>query len=146
MLLSLRDLYIRELERLQDELKAYEHEDLLWKVEGSISNSAGNLALHLVGNLNHFIGHILGGTSYQRDRPTEFSSIGVPRAEILQAIEETKTMLSEVVPQIDADTLKEEFPQKIGENVWTKEYMLLHLASHLSYHLGQINYHRRLLS
>ncbi len=130
---------------LKTELLAYQSEENLWKKSGDISNSAGNLALHLLGNLNHFIGAIIGDTGYIRNREAEFSTKHVQREELLSQVEETMIMVEETLRKLDEQMLDEVFPVKIFQQNDTYEYILTHLATHLSYHLGQINYHRRLL-
>jgi hypothetical protein len=138
---SLVGLYERDLSKLKQEIEMYESEADLWKIQGKIANSAGNLALHLVGSLNHFIGNHLGGTGYARNRPLEFSYKNMPKSELLVKIEGTRQMLNEVLPTISGEVLAQK--QTDGEN--SNEYFLIHLYGHLNYHLGQINYHRRLV-
>jgi uncharacterized damage-inducible protein DinB len=136
----------RDLLKLKEELNQYHNEGDMWLVKGHISNSAGNLSLHLLGNLNHFIGATIGNTGYVRQRELEFSTKNTSRAEILAGIDNVigvvKTTLAGLT---DADYAKE-FPLKKQDRTLTTEQMLFHLLTHLSYHLGQINYHRRLCS
>lgn len=142
---SITNLLSRDLKTLIKELEAYENEADLWKIEQSINNSAGSLALHLVGNLNHFIGHILGGTSYKRDRAFEFSGSVVSRKEIIEKIEQTIEMINSIIPKFSTDRLNQPYEFNfLGEH--KTSFYLLHFTTHLSYHLGQINYHRRLLT
>lgn len=138
-------LFNRDLSKLISELELYNAEKNMWLCEKAISNSAGNLALHLVGNLNHFIGSLLGNTGYIRQRDLEFSQKNVPRAEIITLIEDTKTVVTESLRKLTAEDLNSEFRRNPFEDYMTTEYFLLHLLTHLSYHLGQINYHRRLI-
>ncbi|WP_411768464.1 DinB family protein [Winogradskyella sp. A3E31] len=142
---TLTKLFLRELDALKTELSAYSDEKLLWNVEKNISNSAGNLGLHLVGNLNHFIGSRLGNTGYIRQRDLEFSDKDVPLNDMLKRIDDTKSMISSVLSQLTEDDLAGETRLHESLPIITIEFMLSHLLSHLSYHLGQINYHRRLL-
>lgn len=142
---SLKSLYSRDLNTLKKEIEAYQNEENLWKIEKSILNSAGNLCLHLVGNLNHFIGAQLGNTGYVRHRDLEFSLKDVPRAELIEKIESTIVMIDTVLSQLPEDDLKKEYPLVVFETKMTTDYFLIHLVAHLDYHLGQINYHRRLL-
>ncbi|WP_250252481.1 DUF1572 family protein [Chryseobacterium sp. Marseille-Q3244] len=142
---SLRSLYNRDLNKLKTEIEAYQKEENLWKVDKNISNSAGNLCLHLIGNLNHFIGTYLGNTGYVRNRELEFSLKDVPRAELIDKIEATATMIDFVVSQLPESEMEKEYPLVVFEDKMTTGYFLIHLLSHLDYHLGQINYHRRLL-
>jgi len=142
---SLRSLYNRDLNKLKTEIEAYQNEENLWKIDKNIANSAGNLVLHLVGNLNHFIGTHLGNTGYVRQRDLEFSLKDVPRAELIEKIEATITMIESTLSKLSEEDLKKEYPLVVFENKMTTDYFLIHLIAHLDYHLGQINYHRRFL-
>ncbi|WP_185144679.1 DinB family protein [Chryseobacterium phosphatilyticum] len=142
---SLRSLFNRDLNKLKTEIEAYQKEENLWKIDKSIANSAGNLSLHLVGNINHFIGAQLGNTGYVRNRDLEFSLKDIPRTELIEKIEATVAMIDSVLPQLSEENLKKEYPLVVFENKMTTDYFLIHLVAHLDYHLGQINYHRRLL-
>ncbi|WP_185144312.1 DinB family protein [Chryseobacterium sp. KLBC 52] len=142
---SLRSLFNRDLNKLKTEIEAYQSEENLWKIDKNISNSAGNLTLHLVGNINHFIGAQLGNTGYVRHRELEFSSKDVPRAELIEKVEATIAMIDSVLLKLSEEDLKKEYPLVVFESKMTTDYFLIHLVAHLDYHLGQINYHRRLL-
>jgi hypothetical protein len=142
---ALTELFERDLQKLKAEINLYKDEDNLWLIKEGISNSAGNLSLHLLGNLNHFIGATLGNTGYVRHREDEFSLKNIPRQDIVMNIENCILIVKGTLLKLTDDDLEKEFPlEKHGTIVSTKE-MLLHLFGHLSYHLGQINYHRRLL-
>lgn len=143
--LVLTALITRDLQKLKSELELYQQEASIWKVEKNIANSAGNLCLHLVGNLNAFVGSILGKTGYVRDRDAEFALKNIPRKELIQKIEATIEMVQNVLPTVRADALAAEYPVLVLKEKTTTEYFLIHLAVHLGYHLGQVNYHRRLI-
>ncbi|MBP8239382.1 MAG: DUF1572 family protein [Saprospiraceae bacterium] len=146
MLLStLQEIFFRDINRLKSEIELYQNEADIWRIEKHISNSAGNLCLHLIGNLNAFIGAALGNTNYVRNRALEFSEKGVPRTELLNKIDETILVVNQSLQQLSEDDLKKDFPVLVFEEKTTTEFFLVHLATHLTYHLGQINYHRRLL-
>lgn len=145
MLDALRQVFVRELEKLHNEIAAYQNEEMLWVVEKNISNSAGNLCLHLVGNLNAFIGAALGNTGYVRQRELEFSRKNVPRAEMLASVQATSAMVDSVLAALPEETLAATYPIELFGKPMTTGFFMLHLVSHLNYHLGQINYHRRLL-
>jgi len=146
MLLStLQEIFFRDINRLKSEMELYQNEADIWRIEKHISNSAGNLCLHLIGNLNAFIGAALGKTNYVRNRALEFSEKGVPRTELLNKIDETILVVNHSLQQLSEDDLKKDFPILVFEEKTTTEFFLVHLATHLTYHLGQINYHRRLL-
>jgi len=141
----LKKLYLRDLANLRTEIELYQNEQKLWHTEGEITNSAGNLCLHLVGNLNTYIGGVLGNTGYVRNRPLEFSARNVPRNELLKSIDNTIDMVATTLDQLSDEILAQEYPQIVAEGKVSTGYFLSHLSSHLMYHLGQINYHRRLL-
>ncbi len=141
---ALNFLFQRDLDRVIEELKLYTTEENIWKIAGDVKNSAGNLALHLAGNLQQYIGADLGKTGYVRDREFEFAGKNVKRDELIAQFQKTKQVLNDVLPTISEDVLKGPFPGKIPIEA-TTEGFLLHLYNHFGYHHGQINYHRRLL-
>lgn len=141
----LNSIIKRELLKLKIELESYKDESNLWRIEMNIANSGGNLCLHLIGNLNTYIGAILGQTGYVRDRDTEFSLKNISRKELLQKIEETILVVDQVLPTLTPEQLEREYPIIVLKEPTSTEFFLLHLATHLTYHLGQINYHRRLI-
>lgn len=142
---SLVKLYKRDLKALIVEVEAYKDEKNLWLVTDEVTNSAGNLCLHLVGNLNAFICATLGNTGYIRQRDLEFSLKDVPSTTLIKQIEDTIIAVENTLRQLTESDLQKEYKRRVFEDTMTTEYFLMHLAVHLSYHLGQINYHRRLL-
>ena len=142
---TLITLFTRDLQQLRKEIELYHDEDNIWKIEGEISNSAGNLCLHLIGNMNFHIGKQIGKTDYVRNRELEFSLKHIPKAELLQKIDETIIVVSSSLGKLTQEELDSEYPVKVFDTMTSTEYLLVHLTTHLSYHLGQINYHRRLL-
>lgn len=137
------EFFDRDLNKLHEEINLYDDEEKLWKISGSIKISGGNLALHLIGNLNHFIGAILGGTGYVRNRDAEFSLKDIPRNKLLNEIEETRKMINFVLSDLKEDDLNKNFPVEFLNKTVTTGWLLFHLTTHFNYHLGQINYHRR---
>ncbi|WP_431137504.1 DinB family protein [Psychroserpens mesophilus] len=142
---TLIKLFTRDLNTLKTEIESYKTEKTLWLVPEGISNSAGNLCLHLVGNLNHFIGSALGNSGYVRQRDLEFSLKDVPKAELIQQVEDTMNVVLSVLQHLTESDLEKEYTHRVFKEPMTTEYFLMHLSTHLVYHLGQINYHRRLL-
>ena len=142
---SLRKLYKRDLNKLKAEIGLYQKEENLWVTDKAIANSAGNLCLHLVGNLNTFIGAVLGNSGYVRNREAEFSLKNIPQQELIKQVGETIAVVDSALERLDPSKLEEVYPMKVFEDDMTTGYFLVHLAMHLDYHLGQINYHRRLL-
>lgn len=139
------ELFRRDLNKLKTEIELYKDEKNLWLVHKDITNSAGNLCLHLVGNLNAFIGTELGETGYVRKRDLEFSLKDIPRAELLKKVDDTIIMVENVLKKLATKDLAKNFPIDVFKEKMTTEFFLVHLSTHLAYHLGQINYHRRLL-
>ncbi|RYY56726.1 MAG: DUF1572 domain-containing protein [Chitinophagaceae bacterium] len=142
---TISEIIQRDLDRLKKEIMSYRDEANIWRTDKGIANSAGNLCLHLVGNLNTYIGDVLGGTGYVRERDLEFSRKNVPRTELAGMIEVTIAVVAVSLKDFSAAQMDAEFPTQVFDRKTTTEYMLIHLASHLGYHLGQVNYHRRLL-
>ena len=140
----LANLFERELLKLRDEIKNFKNEDNIWRKTDGISNSAGTLVLHLLGNLNFTIGTQLGNTGYVRNREQEFSLTGVPREQLLADIESTIEVAKTVLAPLDQDALDKDYSlEMVGKNstVW----YLTFFYGHFTYHLGQINYLRRVL-
>ena len=138
-------MFKRDLNKLKEEIKLYSNESNLWLIDKDVLNSAGNLCLHLVGNLNHFIGAEIGKTNYIRQRDLEFSLKNVPRAELIQQVDDVMLVIEKVLHTLTEEDLQKEYSRRVFEDTMTVEYFLVHLSMHLGYHLGQINYHRRLL-
>jgi uncharacterized damage-inducible protein DinB len=141
----LSKLFTRELLKLKAELEAYKDESNIWKIEKNIANSAGNLCLHLVGNLNTYIGAVIGNTGYVRDRDAEFALKNIPRKELIEKIEGTIQMINKILPTVTDKQLYEQYPMIVLKESTSTEFFLVHLATHFTYHLGQVNYHRRLI-
>jgi hypothetical protein len=143
MLKSLQVVFARDIETLRTEVALYPSDALLWQVVPGCPNPGGNLVLHLVGNLRHFIGAQLGSSGYVRNRPAEFSTTGLTRAELHTSISLAATEVAHTLETLDPARLQESFslPQHSGSV--TIERWLLHLATHLAFHIGQLDYHRR---
>ena len=141
---TLKSLYKRDLEKLRQEIELYRNENDMWKVGGDVTNSAGNLCLHIIGNLNGFIGAQIGKSGYVRERDLEFSTKGTSREELLAKIDETLKVVADAFGKITDDQLNEDYPLVVFAEKMTTGWFLIHLATHLNYHLGQINYHRRI--
>ncbi len=145
MIQSLKSLYNRDLNKLKVEIESYVNEQSIWKTDQNISNSAGNLCLHLAGNLNTYIGSELGKTGYVRNRELEFSLKDIPKTELIKKVESTIKMIDSTLDGLSQEDLGKDYPTEALGYKMTTGYFLIHLLSHLNYHLGQINYHRRLL-
>lgn len=144
------EIFERELNKLIEEIKLYPNDASIWKLSAGIKNPGGNLCLHICGNLQHFIGNVLGNTGYIRNRDREFSATNIPASELIEEIQKTtKVVVSTLQTTVEID-LEEEytaFPAHLlGKEKLTKGFFLMHLISHMDYHIGQINYHRRLIT
>jgi uncharacterized damage-inducible protein DinB len=142
---SLQQLFTRDLNKLKEEIALYKDESNLWRTDKNISNSAGNLCLHLAGNLKTFIGAVIGETGYVRNRPEEFAAKNIPKEVLIKSIDEVISVVEESLQKLPEESLEKEYPVQVFDKPLTYEQFLLHLSGHLMYHLGQINYHRRLL-
>ena len=138
------NLFERDLGKLEEEIAAYETAAGLWRLPAGIKNPAGNLCLHLCGNLQHFVGAVLGQTGYVRNRELEFSAKNVPAEELLVLIGTTRRVIVSVIAGLTEEDLEKTYPEKVLSGNMSTGHFLVHLSTHLSYHLGQINYHRRL--
>jgi uncharacterized damage-inducible protein DinB len=136
----------RDLRALAREVEAYPEDAALWQLPEGVTNSAGTLVLHLTGNIQHFVGARIAGTGFVRDRHAEFSARGVPRTALLVQIEAARSAVRSAAEQLTEEALELDFPEVVGGmRVSTGEY-LIHLVSHFDYHLGQVDYHRRLVT
>ena len=145
MKVIINKLIQRDLEKLKIEITSYKDEKIMWEVSGEIKNSAGNLCLHVCGNLQHFVGAVLGNSGYVRKRDEEFSRKNVPVAELLKEIDATLLIIENTLKNLYEEKLDETYPINVFGYEMTTGFFLTHLTTHLSYHLGQINYHRRFL-
>jgi hypothetical protein len=142
---SFAKLYEQGLTKLRTEIASYPSEAELWKTGGNIPNSAGNLALHLIGNVNHFFGATLGGTGYVRDRDLEFSSGEVSKEQMINEIDKAIDVVKKALGSLNSNDLQKTYPIQFQNEDVSIEYVIGYLLGHFNYHLGQIDYHRRLL-
>ena len=143
---SIQRILIRDLETLRRELRAYGNEADIWATPTGVSNSAGTLALHLIGNICHFIGAVIGETGYVRNRDAEFALRGLPLAEFETRIDLAIQSVEIGLSRINDLDLEKPYPILLGEIQLTIGQFITHLAPHFAYHLGQIDYHRRLVT
>lgn len=140
---NLKTIVTRELAAVKRELEAYPDDASVWRVIPGTPNSGGTLALHLAGNIRHFFGSILAKDGYVRNRDAEFASRDVPRAELLAGIDAAIASVERTLAKLDDAAIRRPYPEPIAKRTVSTGVFLLHLASHLAYHLGQIDYHRR---
>jgi uncharacterized damage-inducible protein DinB len=143
---SVHTMIDRELAALRRSVEAYRADADLWATPPGIANSGGNLVLHLAGNLQYFFGAVLAKTGYQRDRPAEFSRRDVSRDELLSEIDAASAAVAQGLNRLTDASLREPFPEQVGGRTVTNGDWIVHLAAHLAYHLGQVDYHRRIVS
>lgn len=140
---NFKELFARELDNLHKEISACD-ESKLWSIKGDVKNSPGNLCLHLLGNLNHNVGALFGNTGYVRNREEEFAAKNIPKEKLLSDITSTKAMVEKVLGNLDPAELQRNFPTEMFGRPNSTEYILTYFFCHFTYHLGQINYYRRL--
>jgi hypothetical protein len=137
---------LRELRAVRRSLEAYPDDASVWAERPGLPNAGGTLALHLAGNLRHFIGLHLGGVPYVRDRDAEFARRGVPRAELIAGIDAAMEAVERGMLATTDDRMNAPFPEPIGGRRIATGDFLVHLAVHLAWHLGQLDYHRRIVT
>ncbi|MFI1771523.1 DinB family protein [Thalassobellus citreus] len=142
---TLIKIFKNNLASLKEEIELYKIEKNLWIIDKNINNSAGNLCLHIIGNLNHFIGAVIGNTGYVRQIELEFSIKDIPVNSLLKQIDDTVVVIEDALSKLSVNDLQKKYPIEVFKEPMTFEYFLTFLTTHFSYHLGQINYHRRLL-
>lgn len=146
LLKELETLYLREVAALERELDLYPDDASVWKELPGLPNAAGTLFLHLSGSLQYFFGAVLGNSGYVRDRAAEFSKRSVPRDEIRQELRGARQGVIAAFANLTEDQLKQVFPIQYADAKLSTQLTLLQFLSHLAYHLGQIDYHRRVVT
>jgi uncharacterized damage-inducible protein DinB len=147
MLDALRRMFRRDIAALRREVDAYPDDASLWQLVPGIANSGGTLALHIAGNLRHFIGAALGNSGYVRNRDEEFSARNAARAYVVEQLADAEHTVDRVLRDFDASRLADEFPAPLPADMRARiGPFLMHLAVHLGYHLGQVDYHRRMVT
>jgi len=145
MIDELVKIFDRDIDKLKKEIESFEEEQNLWIIKEGIANSAGNLCMHLIGNLKTYIGKNIGKYPYNRDRVAEFNAKHIPRNKLVEDIEETKSIVISSLENLDPDKLQNLYVENVLGYEMTNTFFLIHVTAHLSYHLGQINYLRRML-
>jgi DinB family protein len=143
---ALAAIICRELKTLERELGAYPTEAQIWELPAGLPNSAGTLALHAAGNLQHFVGAVLGGSSYVRDRDAEFSKRAVPRAELIEDLQRAERAVRDTLTTLDPARFAEPYPLPVANRRVNTGEFITHLAVHLAYHAGQLDFHRRIVT
>ena len=143
---DLKRILLRDIDTLRREIELYPDDDLVWREVPGLPNSGGTLVLHLAGNLRHYFGAAYGKSGYVRDRPAEFSTRGVSRAELVRIIAAAHAEVGEALAHMDPAVLEETYPEALRGETLPTGLFFLHLAVHLTYHLGQLDYHRRVVT
>ncbi len=141
-----RTMFRRDIAGVRREIEAYPDDESLWKAVPGFPNVGGTLALHLAGNLRHFFGAILGKDGSVRDRDAEFARRTVSRAEVLNSLDDALAAVEKTLAKMDDLDLQLPYPEPIAKRKVNTGVFLTHLAVHLAYHLGQLDYHRRVAS
>jgi hypothetical protein len=141
----LTTLYERDLRKLIEEVNLFQNEENLWKITGGVVNCCGNLTLHIIGNLNHYVGATLAHTGYVRERPREFAAKGVPRQELVAQLEVLIPLIKTTLSNFTEAQMDARYPDLFDDAYNSNSYVLIRLLTHLDYHLGQVNYLRRIL-
>lgn len=142
---DLADFYERDVRKLIEEINLFKNEEDIWRTAGSLNNPAGNLALHITGGLNHLIGATLAQTGYVRNREKEFAANGIARKEIVADLEALIPVIRETISALTPQQMEAKFPILFDKPGTSTGYVLIQLLLHLNYHLGQVNYLRRML-
>jgi uncharacterized damage-inducible protein DinB len=143
---ELAALFQRDLTRLSQQLAAFSDDGSVWQTLPGVTNSAGNLVLHLEGNLREYIGRQLGGVPYQRVREREFAESDVSVKELQSRVEALQSYIPGVISKLTNGDLEKLFPEQVFIEPMTTSQFLIHLHGHFNYHLGQIDYLRRVLT
>jgi len=143
---SLAAILHRDLATAAREVEAYPDETGIWAPVPGLPNTGGVLVRHVSGNLQHFVGAVLGATGYRRDRDAEFGAPPWPRARLLAELETTSRVVAGTLPSLALQRLQAPYPQPVAQQTLTTLDFLIHLAVHCGFHLGQLDYHRRAVS
>jgi uncharacterized damage-inducible protein DinB len=128
----------QNLPRIVKCLQQLSEEEIWWR-PNSASNSAGNLVLHLCGNVRQWIISGLGGVEDRRERDREFSERGpIPRQVLVTQLRRTVRDACRVLAQLSDDSLSRKY--KIQGYHVTGLDAAFTVADHFGYHTGQIIY------
>jgi hypothetical protein len=139
-------IIIRELNSFKYEIENFPDDKTVWQTVPGISNSAGNLALHICGNLKHYIGNVLGDINYNRNRDAEFRTKIGARTTLVNEINETINVVKKVMLNLSEDKIKSIYPESVAGVELPTVRFLIHLSVHLGFHLGQAGYLRRIIT
>jgi uncharacterized damage-inducible protein DinB len=138
-------ILVRELQGFERELALYPDDKTIWRTMPGVTNSTANLALHVAGNLQHYVGAVLGGTGYVRDRTIEFARTAGTRRDVIAELTAAMRVVEHVLPRVTAAQLESDFPEAVAGITVATRVFLVHLCAHAAFHLGQAGYMRRIL-
>lgn len=141
----LANFYERDIRKLIEEINLFKNEENIWRTAGSVKNSCGNLVLHIIGGMNYLIGTTLAQTNYVRNRDQEFIRKHVERKELVAQLEALISLINQTLNALMPEQMEAEFPMFFDKPKTSVSYVLMQLLAHLNYHLGQVNYLRRIL-
>jgi len=136
----------RELDGIAREIEAFPDDISIWQAAPGVTNAAGNLALHIAGNLQHFVGTLLGNTGYVRDRDREFGQRSGTRHEVVEELRRARAVVANVLPSLPGAALETTLSPQSMPGPVPAQRLLVHLCAHAGFHLGQIGYLRRILT
>ncbi len=140
-------LLVRELRGFERELELFPDDQSIWRSAPGVTNSAGNLAVHVAGNLQHYVGTVLGKTGYVRNRPEEFARRAGSRQEVIAELDAAIRVVRDVLSRLPLERYRDTYPETVIEGVEISTgRFLLHLGAHAAFHLGQVGYLRRVLT
>lgn len=137
---------LRELDGFMREVDAFPDDVTLWQTAPGVTNSSGNLALHVAGNLQHFVGAILGQTGYVRNREHEFSCREGARAAVIAELTAARAVVDTTLSRLTQADLDRDYPEPLAGHTLNTAMFLVHLGAHLAFHLGQAGYLRRIVT
>ncbi|HEY7783957.1 MAG TPA: DinB family protein [Pyrinomonadaceae bacterium] len=143
---ELASLFRRDLAKLSKQIESFPNNDALWQTVPGVLNAAGNLALHIDGNLREYVGRQLGNLPYRRNRELEFSAKGLSKDELSVRLAELREAIPAVIAELSERQMEREYPEVVLEAQMTTREFLIHLHGHLNWHLGQVDYLRRILN
>ena len=141
----LASFYERDIHKLIEEINLFKNEENIWQTTSSLKNSCGNLVLHIIGGMNYLIGTTLAHTEYVRNRDQEFIQKNVEKKKLIAKLEELITMINQTLNNLTPEQMENEYPIFFDKPKTSVSYVLVQLLAHLNYHLGQVNYLRRIL-
>jgi len=132
-------LYFRHMAARVEKAARSITDEQLWIKPFPFGNSIGHLILHLTGNLNHYIGALVAGSGYVRNREHEFIDPAHPPSDELLArfLETVDMVVRTLEAQDDSSFLT---PVAAQAPIQTRLGLFLVCAAHMNNHIGQMSY------